>query len=129
MRRTVDRANDAVFKDPKQSNVPQNYLDALDVIDEAFVTPNWQVIADQAQGRVGFRQNSHLIRSMQVALLCPMPLQSRHGRLPLLQNIFSTRHKTRFDLMSGLACHMCHLIQSCQATQILFKHWQVTAHL
>jgi hypothetical protein len=37
-----DRANDAVFKDPQQSNVPQKYLDALEVMDEAFVTPNWQ---------------------------------------------------------------------------------------
>jgi hypothetical protein len=39
-----DRANDAVFKDPQQSNVPQKYLDALDVMDEAFVTPNWQTL-------------------------------------------------------------------------------------
>jgi hypothetical protein len=39
-----DRANDAVFKDSQQSNVPQKYLDALDVIDEAFVTPNWQAL-------------------------------------------------------------------------------------
>ena len=39
-----DRANDAVFKDPQQSNVPQKYLDALEVMDEAFVTPNWQAL-------------------------------------------------------------------------------------
>lgn len=39
-----ERANDAVFKDPQQSNVPQRYIDAMDVIDEVFVNPNWPAL-------------------------------------------------------------------------------------
>ena len=39
-----ERANDAVFKDPQQSNVPQKYIDALDVIEEVFVTEDWPAL-------------------------------------------------------------------------------------
>lgn len=39
-----DRANDAAFKDAKRSNVPQHFLDAMDVIDEVFVTDNWPAL-------------------------------------------------------------------------------------